>query len=273
MANHWVASANIYLNLWKTCCCFFNGTYSVDTTHHSWSICLLFQVYWLAPMCGGIAAALIYDFLLCPRSCNLSRRRHVLFNGPEDENDAAETTREGNSSPGPSQWPKWASCCDTQLSRMHSMWFVIDMFFSFNFLYHVFSIYDKRNLFFFLLFWNMSEAQINAHSYSCLTSARVTRFIFRCFCPCVLSINILYMLYKLLFHSWSIGRNPKYGWVVKQQKDVNEVIAHESTLHTQVDMDKKWPSWRFPVWHCHKNVLSHVPSRGLRSPHPGLIIE
>ncbi|KAE8290801.1 Aquaporin-1 [Larimichthys crocea] len=63
-------------------------------------------VYWLGPMCGGIAAALIYDFLLCPRTQTFSRRRDVLLHGPEDQSDAVEIIGEGNSSPGPSQWPK-----------------------------------------------------------------------------------------------------------------------------------------------------------------------
>ncbi len=62
-------------------------------------------------MCGGIVAALIYDFLLCPRPQNFSTRRNVLLHGPEDDNHAGETPGEGNSSPGPSQWPKhWTTC-------------------------------------------------------------------------------------------------------------------------------------------------------------------
>uniref|UniRef100_UPI0037E94891 aquaporin FA-CHIP-like n=1 Tax=Semicossyphus pulcher TaxID=241346 RepID=UPI0037E94891 len=63
-------------------------------------------VYWLGPMCGGIAAALVYDFLLYPRTNSLSTRLHVLVYGTEAENDVTELTTEGNSSPGPSQWPK-----------------------------------------------------------------------------------------------------------------------------------------------------------------------
>ncbi|XP_070700550.1 aquaporin-1-like [Pempheris klunzingeri] len=63
-------------------------------------------VYWLGPLCGGIAAALIYDFLLCPRIQNFRTRRSVLLNGLEDENDAGEIRREDDTSPGPSQWPK-----------------------------------------------------------------------------------------------------------------------------------------------------------------------
>nr|XP_046264703.1 aquaporin-1-like [Scatophagus argus]XP_046264704.1 aquaporin-1-like [Scatophagus argus] len=63
-------------------------------------------VYWLGPMCGGVAAALIYDFLLYPRMQNLRRRRDVLLHGQADENDASETVQEDNSNPGPSHWPK-----------------------------------------------------------------------------------------------------------------------------------------------------------------------
>lgn len=61
-------------------------------------------------MCGGIAAALIYDFLLCPRAQNFRTRRNVLLYGPEDEDAGFDLLREGNSRPGPSQgpsqWPK-----------------------------------------------------------------------------------------------------------------------------------------------------------------------
>uniref|UniRef100_A0A667ZKW5 Aquaporin 1a (Colton blood group), tandem duplicate 2 n=1 Tax=Myripristis murdjan TaxID=586833 RepID=A0A667ZKW5_9TELE len=35
-------------------------------------------VYWLAPMCGGIAAALIYDFLLYPRTHDFSTRKNKM---------------------------------------------------------------------------------------------------------------------------------------------------------------------------------------------------
>ncbi|XP_034558492.1 aquaporin-1-like [Notolabrus celidotus] len=63
-------------------------------------------VYWLAPMCGGIAAALLYDFLLYPRTNNLRTRRNVLLYGTEDGLDGSELTGGGNVSPEPSQWPK-----------------------------------------------------------------------------------------------------------------------------------------------------------------------
>ncbi|XP_033838366.1 aquaporin FA-CHIP-like [Periophthalmus magnuspinnatus] len=61
-------------------------------------------VYWLGPMCGGIAAAFIYDLILAPRTPSLSARRDILLNGLDDEADA-NLLREGDS-PGPSQWPK-----------------------------------------------------------------------------------------------------------------------------------------------------------------------
>ncbi|XP_019969175.1 aquaporin-1-like isoform X2 [Paralichthys olivaceus] len=63
-------------------------------------------VYWLGPMSGGMAASLIYDFLLFPRTPNLRTRTYVLLHGAQDENAAIETTGEDNGSPGPSQWPK-----------------------------------------------------------------------------------------------------------------------------------------------------------------------
>ncbi|XP_074544093.1 aquaporin-1-like [Halichoeres trimaculatus] len=63
-------------------------------------------VYWLAPMCGGLAAALLYDFLLYPRTNDLRTRRNMFLYGSEDGIDGAEVTGGGNSSPEPSQWPK-----------------------------------------------------------------------------------------------------------------------------------------------------------------------
>uniref|UniRef100_A0A3B4GRX0 Aquaporin-1-like n=1 Tax=Pundamilia nyererei TaxID=303518 RepID=A0A3B4GRX0_9CICH len=42
-------------------------------------------VYWLAPMCGGIAASLIYDFLLYPQTRNFSSRIGILVHGPQEE--------------------------------------------------------------------------------------------------------------------------------------------------------------------------------------------
>lgn len=132
------------------CCCCSNSTYCVNTTLHSWGFCLLFQVYWLGPMCGGIAAALIYDFLLFPRSQNFSRRRQVLLNGPESENDAVETTREGSGSPGPSQWPKWAFVW--LLFVIYEFNVILIEMFIWVFLF-VFLIYDRRHEFFIMIFF------------------------------------------------------------------------------------------------------------------------
>ncbi|XP_076828591.1 aquaporin-1-like [Brachyhypopomus gauderio] len=39
-------------------------------------------VYWVGPMCGGVAAALIYDFLLYPKMNDFPERMRVLFSGP-----------------------------------------------------------------------------------------------------------------------------------------------------------------------------------------------
>lgn len=64
-------------------------------------------VYWLGPMCGGIAAAIIYDYLLYPRREGYNKRLNVVARGQEAEDTpAAEEVVEGGSSPGPSQWPR-----------------------------------------------------------------------------------------------------------------------------------------------------------------------
>ncbi|XP_056326755.1 aquaporin-1a.1 [Danio aesculapii] len=39
-------------------------------------------VYWVGPMCGGVAAALIYDFLLFPKMDDFPDRVRVLVSGP-----------------------------------------------------------------------------------------------------------------------------------------------------------------------------------------------
>lgn len=89
-----------------------------------------FQVYWLGPMCGGIAAALIYNFLLSPRTRDLRTYRRVLLNGEEQENETADVDRE-DGRPGSSQWPKpWRKCnisaffstSDSQMCFHYSLW-------------------------------------------------------------------------------------------------------------------------------------------------------
>ncbi|KAM3604517.1 uncharacterized protein V6R79_012337 [Siganus canaliculatus] len=44
-------------------------------------------VYWVGPMCGGVAAALIYDFLLAPKYEDLPKRMKVLVGGPAGDYD------------------------------------------------------------------------------------------------------------------------------------------------------------------------------------------
>lgn len=46
-----------------------------------------FQVYWVGPMCGGVAAALIYDFLLSPKFDDFPERMKVLVSGPVGDYD------------------------------------------------------------------------------------------------------------------------------------------------------------------------------------------
>lgn len=44
-------------------------------------------VYWVGPMCGGVAAALIYDFLLYPKFDDFPERMKVLVSGPVGDYD------------------------------------------------------------------------------------------------------------------------------------------------------------------------------------------
>ncbi|XP_040027874.2 aquaporin-1 [Gasterosteus aculeatus] len=44
-------------------------------------------VYWVGPMCGGLAAALIYDFLLFPKYDDFPERMKVLVSGPAGNYD------------------------------------------------------------------------------------------------------------------------------------------------------------------------------------------
>ncbi|XP_061074803.1 aquaporin-1-like [Conger conger] len=47
-------------------------------------------VYWVGPMCGGMTAALVYDFLLNPKFDDFSERMKVLVSGPGGEYDPEE---------------------------------------------------------------------------------------------------------------------------------------------------------------------------------------
>ncbi|XP_048111480.1 aquaporin-1-like [Alosa pseudoharengus] len=44
-------------------------------------------VYWVGPMCGGVAAALVYDFLLYPKTDDFPDRMKVLMSGPAKDYD------------------------------------------------------------------------------------------------------------------------------------------------------------------------------------------
>uniref|UniRef100_A0A7N8YJU7 Aquaporin 1a (Colton blood group), tandem duplicate 1 n=1 Tax=Mastacembelus armatus TaxID=205130 RepID=A0A7N8YJU7_9TELE len=44
-------------------------------------------VYWVGPMCGGVAAALVYDFLLYPKFEDFPERIKVLVSGPVGDYD------------------------------------------------------------------------------------------------------------------------------------------------------------------------------------------
>lgn len=45
--------------------------------------CSCFQVFWAGPLCGGIVAALLYDFVLFPRGPDPIGRFKVLCHGVE----------------------------------------------------------------------------------------------------------------------------------------------------------------------------------------------
>nr|XP_057924654.1 aquaporin FA-CHIP-like [Doryrhamphus excisus] len=49
-------------------------------------------VYWVGPMCGGVAAAVVYDFLLSPKFEDFPERMKVLVSGPVGEYDVTNDT-------------------------------------------------------------------------------------------------------------------------------------------------------------------------------------
>ncbi len=61
-----------------------------------------FQVYWVGPMCGGVAAALVYDFLLYPKLDDFPDRMRVLVSGPATDYDV-----NGDDPPAVEMTSKW----------------------------------------------------------------------------------------------------------------------------------------------------------------------
>lgn len=47
----------------------------------------VFQIFWVGPIIGGASAALIYDFILAPRSSDLTDRMKVWTSGQVEEYD------------------------------------------------------------------------------------------------------------------------------------------------------------------------------------------
>lgn len=47
----------------------------------------VFQIFWVGPIIGGASAALIYDFILAPRSSDLTDRVKVWTSGQVEEYD------------------------------------------------------------------------------------------------------------------------------------------------------------------------------------------
>lgn len=47
----------------------------------------VFQIFWVGPIIGGASAALIYDFVLAPRSSDLTDRMKVWTSGQVEEYD------------------------------------------------------------------------------------------------------------------------------------------------------------------------------------------
>ncbi|XP_076151842.1 aquaporin-1-like [Alosa pseudoharengus] len=60
-------------------------------------------VYWIGPICGGVTAALVYDFLIYPKREDLSTRMTVLTNGEDAESTQQFAVSEGTEIAG--QWP------------------------------------------------------------------------------------------------------------------------------------------------------------------------
>ncbi|ROJ94847.1 Aquaporin-1 [Anabarilius grahami] len=64
-------------------------------------------IYWIAPMIGGVAAALVYDFLLYPKREAFGKRMNVLKGTADPETSATEPLIEPRTPrSGSGQWPR-----------------------------------------------------------------------------------------------------------------------------------------------------------------------
>ncbi|TTB70992.1 Aquaporin-1 [Bagarius yarrelli] len=70
-------------------------------------VCVEFEdhwVFWAGPLCGGVTAALLYDFLLFPRGLDVAGRLKVLCHGAEASDAETEPLLEGRAPVA--QWEK-----------------------------------------------------------------------------------------------------------------------------------------------------------------------
>ncbi|XP_030630647.1 aquaporin-1a.2 [Chanos chanos] len=63
-------------------------------------------VYWVGPLCGGVVAALLYDFLLYPKKEDYKKRMDVLKGGSESQDTLEQSGLIEGSSSSSSQWPR-----------------------------------------------------------------------------------------------------------------------------------------------------------------------
>lgn len=207
-------------------------------------------------MCGGIAASLIYDFLLYPQTRNFSSRIGILVHGPQEE--YVEINGEENNSPGPSHWPKqW------------TMW-------NFSILF-IFLLYFKKAISFILILqcvssqspvlcvvWTMtplikmlfSQVSVYSYSYSLVLDKFQTEVSASSFVICIHQNNAVYVYIPLAssvlplqcipicihyLGFWQQSQNYLVA-PVKQHKDVDQLIAHTSTLKFLAAwLDNMWP--------------------------------
>lgn len=73
-----------------------------QTLFSNWFLHL--QVFWAGPLCGGVVAALLYDFALFPRGSDMAGRLKILCHGAEASDEETEPLLEGGAPAA--QWEK-----------------------------------------------------------------------------------------------------------------------------------------------------------------------